>query len=221
MSFKGAVEAKCPKGCEPFDAEIWSFIRGDKSPELRLFVLFRECNLIMCPECETAFFPLEPYIYFDPTAELLAFVFPESYREKKEFWLQKMHDDFVILKQTIGEGISLVIEPQIFFGQEELALVLEKDDYCGEEREVMEAIASDLGLVLYRVSPSFARQNEIPGALPYVPAPGGAVGKEGVIRGLEKVIAVNDRLTSFDAYLRWLKSSPDAGLPPASIVKSN
>src|SRR3989338_4557025 len=136
MSFKGAVEAKCPKGCEPFDAEIWSFIRGDKSPELRLFVLFRECNLIMCPECETAFFPLEPYIYFDPSAELLAFVFPDSYRGKADFWRQKMRDDFLALKKNMGEEMFLRIEPQIFFGPEELALLLEKDDYCGEEREV-------------------------------------------------------------------------------------
>lgn len=220
MSFKGQIEVKCPKGCEPFDAEIWSFIRGDKSPELRLLVLFRECNLIMCPECETAFFPPEPYIYFDPSAELLAFVFPESFREKEDFWRRKMQDDFVILKKTLGEGVSLEIAPEIFFGPEELALVLEKDDYCGEEREVMEMMASELGLALYRVSPSYARHKRIPGVLPYVAAAGRPADKKSVILGLEKIVAANDRLTAFDRFLGDFKASSGESLPPSSSVKS-
>src|SRR5271170_1359995 len=102
MSFKGAVEAQCPNGCESFTAEIWSFIRGDAQPELRLLVMFRECNLLLCPECNKPFFPDAPYIYFDPTAELLAFVFPESYRDKEKYWRDKMAGDFTVVSDKLG-----------------------------------------------------------------------------------------------------------------------
>src|SRR5579885_2279700 len=133
MSFKGEIEARCPKGCEAFTTEVWSFIRGDQSPELRDAILWRECNLLLCPECGAAFFPEAAYIYYEPAAELMAFVFPESFREKADFWRKKMHEDFVTIKQSLGKEVTLLQEPEIFFGHEELAVLLEKEDFRGEE----------------------------------------------------------------------------------------
>ncbi|MEK7857938.1 MAG: CpXC domain-containing protein [Elusimicrobiota bacterium] len=216
MSFKGEIEAKCPKGCEAFTAEVWSFIRGDQSQDLRLAVMFRECNMILCPGCQAAFFAPAPYVYFESQLELLAFVFPESYKEKEAYWRDKMHEDFEVFKTSLGAEVSLDVEPEIFFGTEGLALLLENEDYRGEEREVMEFVAKELGLSLYRVSPVYAREKNLPSALPFE---GGAADRASVIAGLKKLLAANDRLTAYQAYLDMFAAGK-APLPPASKIKT-
>lgn len=214
MSFKGEIETQCPKGCEPFETEIWSFIRGDSSPALREALLAREMNLLLCPSCDAAFFPEEPYVYFEPQAEILAFVFPESFRDREDYWRKKMGEDFTTMKTALGPELPIAQEPEIFFGLEELALLLEGEDYRATEREVMECLANELGLSLYHVSPQYARQNGVPASLPYVG--GRPATRESVIRGLEKLIAANDRLAAFGEYLKSLRSYAGHGLPPES-----
>lgn len=213
MSFKGEIEARCPHGCEPFTTEVWSFIRGDQSPELREAVLWRECNLLICPGCEKAFFPEASYIYFEPQAELLAFVFPESYRAKEAYWRGKMHEDFVTMREKLGGEMTLVQEPELFFGIDELAELLEKEDFRGEEREVMEHFAKDLGLSLYRVSAAHARREGVPRELPYA---GKTATRASVLAGLEKLVAANDRLAGYVDYLARLRADASGALPPAA-----
>ncbi len=219
MSFKGTIEARCPNGCEPFSTEVWSFIRGEESPDLRMAVLARECNMILCPKCDSAFFPPAPFVYYEPRFEILAFVFPESYRAREKYWRGKMHEDFLQLRQALGSELSLDLEPEIFFGPEGLALLLEGEDYRGEEREVMECIALGLGLSLYRVSPRFARDNGVPSVLPYQ-AGKGRPDPESVIQGLERLMAANEHLPAYREYLRALKASSPGRLPPGSQVRS-
>lgn len=219
MSFKGEIEAKCPQGCEPFEAEVWTFIRGDRSVELRDAVLARECNMLLCPACNAAFIPEEPYVYFEPQRELLAFVFPESFRSKEAYWREKMRADFALMKDSLGKEASLDLEPEIFFGVVELAELLEREDYAGEEREVMEFIARDLGLRLYQVSPRYARDHKVPAALPYSANGAGQATPGSVIAGLEKLLAANDRLTAYSEFLSALKAAGAPALPPASSVK--
>lgn len=219
MSLKGEIEAKCPNGCEPFTAEIWTYVQGDKEPELRLALMAREFNLILCPGCDKPFFPPEPYIYYEPQAEVLAFVFPESYREKADFWRAKMHEDFVIFKKGMAGRLAADLEPEIFFGIDELAELLEGEDYRGEEREVMEYYAKELGLSIYPVNRGHSRQKGVPPALPYVPNGSKAPTRAEVIAGLKKVVEANDRLTAYGKYLAELSGAPAAGLPPRSTFK--
>ena len=218
MSLRGRIIAKCPKGCEPFDAELYSFIRGDTDPDLRLQIKARECNLLICDECEKPFFPEEPYIYFEPQAEILGFVFPESFRPREKYWREKMHADFEEMRRALAENFPLTVEPVIFFGVDGLAELLDFEDYRSEEHEVMEWVAKDLGLSIYKVSPRFSRDNDVPGSLPYAANGAKAPSREGAIAGLEKVLAANDRLKAYQRYLEKLKAS-QAGLPPPSTVK--
>lgn len=217
MSFQGAVEARCPKGCEPFDAQVWSFIQGDQSPELREVILARECNMLLCPGCEMVFFPTVAFVYYEPKAELLAFVFPESFREKEGFWRSKMHDDFLRFRETFGAKLSLDLAPQLFFGPEGLAELLETEDFKGEEREVMEYLARELGLGLYRISPRYAREWGIPSSLPVHPADTAVPGRAEVMEGLRRLLAANAALVEYKAcYDRLHKKGGE--LPPPSRV---
>lgn len=216
MSFKGEVEAQCPGQCDCFIADVWSFIRGDQHPDLRLALIARELNLLLCPGCSKPFFAPAPYVYYEPQAELLAFVFPDSYSDKEEYWRGKMAEDFAAFKKGLGGKVSDALEPEIFFGVEGLGALLEHEDFRNEECEVMEYYAKDLGLSLYRVSRKFARRNDVPFLLPNAAPPGQKTTRETVIQGLEKIVAANDRLTAYSRYLEVLSGSGQE-LPPRSI----
>jgi hypothetical protein len=216
MSIKGVIEARCPKGCEPFETEVWSFIHGDRSPELRQAVAAKECNLLFCPACGDAFFAEAPYIYLEASAEILFFVFPASYRAEEPRWRRKMAEDFQALKRALGDNLPLDLEPEICFGPKRLGALLSEDDYRGEECEVMECLARELGLALYHVRPGFARRRGIPASLPYAPAKNGeGATRANLIAGLERLLAANDRLTAYQSYLTGLRAAADAELPPA------
>ena len=79
----------------------------------------------------------------------------------------------------------------------------------------MEHVAQELGLSLYRVSARHAREHRVPGSLPYH---GQGATVEHVIAGLEKLLRVNDRLTSYSDYLSMLKASGERSLPPAASL---
>ncbi|MBI5622189.1 MAG: hypothetical protein HY924_00275 [Elusimicrobia bacterium] len=217
MSFKGGLEACCPNGCPPFDTEVWSFIRGDRDPELRETIMARECNLLLCPSCDKPFYAEAPYVYFEPAAELLAFVFPESYAGRKDYWLGKMRDDFSQMRDALGAGMTAAVEPEVFFGVEGLAELLAAEDFRGAETEVMEAVAKELGLGLYQVSPSFARRQKVPRSLPS--SNPRAADRDSVIEGLKKLLKANASLSSFKAFLKTLEK-PGAAMPPSAQRQS-
>ncbi len=206
MSFKGVIEARCPKGCEPFETEVWSFIHGGRSPELREAAAAGECNLLLCPECGGAFFAQAPFVYFEPEAEILAFIFPESYRGEESRWRRKMVEDFLAFKRVLGKQTPLGMEPEVFFGPEGLAELLKSEDFRAEEREVMERVADGLGLSIFRLSPRLARSRGIPSSLPYK---GEGATRVHLIAGLERLLAANDRLCAYQACLQSLHAAKD------------
>lgn len=216
MSFTGELSARCPHGCPPFETEVWSFIRGDTSPNLREAILARECNLLLCPGCEKPFYAEAVYVYFDPGSELLAFVFPESYKKRASHWLKKMRSDFLQMRGALGPLFPDGVEPEVFFGVEGLAELLEAEDLRGTETEVMEFVAKELGLSVYRVSPAYARKERMPSSLPWLgPAGTGSPFHGAIVLGLKRLLEANAALASFKACLKRLEKA-GAVLPPAA-----
>jgi hypothetical protein len=112
--------------------------------------------------------------------------------------------------------MPLDMEPEISFGPERLGELLGQETYRSEEHEVMEFIARDLGLSLFHVRAGFARRQNIPASLPYAPAKNGeGITRANLIAGLERLLAANDHLTAYQAYLDSLRSAPEGELPPA------
>src|SRR5262245_21543253 len=118
MSFLGKVQARCPKGCEPWDAEIWSFVNGGKDEPLRETLLAGDLNLVVCPECSTMFYPEATVIYYDAPAEILAFVLPEAYKSEEPRWRAKMEEDYSQMKKILGDDGAASLEPKIYFGMD-------------------------------------------------------------------------------------------------------
>ncbi|MBI4051509.1 MAG: hypothetical protein HY400_03285 [Elusimicrobia bacterium] len=219
MSFKGLVEMRCPGGCQPFEAEVWSFVRGDRDPDLREKIMAGEMNLLICPECNQTFYGEEPLIYYDPSMELFAFVFPASYEKEKSRWQEKMEADFANFQASLPEAQWLHDAPLLFFGIEGLQQMLVEEQGLLDEVEVIEHICVALGLSLYRSCISYARKRHIPSLLPL----DGAVESMGkaerlrdrILKGLRKVLATNGQMETYRNYLAELeKNTQDKSIPP-------
>ena len=213
MSFQGTIEANCPSCTDGFEAPIWSFVHGGKDEILRDQAKAMECNLLLCPSCGAAFVPEAAWIYYEPADEILAFVFPLSYRAEEAKWRDKMKADFAAMRGALGDRLPIGHEPEVFFGPDGLARLLEFEDWRRDERDVMAFLAKDLGLSLYKASPAWARSLGAPSWFPYA---GKAPTRDSVIAGIKKIVAANDRLTAWSDSLAQLEKA--AGLPPAAMA---
>lgn len=211
MSFQGEVETKCPACRESFETPVWSFVSGTDET-LRNQIKAGECNLLLCPHCGEAFMPEVSWIYFEPAAELLAFVFPEAWQSEEKKWREKMQADFAQMRGALGERLATDAEPAVFFGQEGLGELLDREDWRIDERDVMEHYAKELGLSVYKASPSWARAHGAPLEFPYQGT--GKPTREALIAGMKALLKANDALTAWSDFLAAYEKDAGAGVPP-------
>ncbi len=211
MSFRGAVQARCPKGCE-VEVEIWSFVRGDKDAHLRNALLAGELDLVLCPECGLLFRPESPLVYYDPAAELLVFAFPESYAKEEKRWRKKMGEDLGVMRRAMGADLPIATEPILLFGLEPLRELLKSEDSLEDEVDVAREYCKGLGLKMRRVLRSHARALGLPRLLPCRPEEKDApMTRKAALDALDALLAADDALES---YAKWRKEIASKGPPP-------
>jgi len=215
MSFQGTVDANCPSCTDGFDAPVWSFVHGGKDAILRDQAKAMELNLLLCPSCGAAVVPEVAWIYYEPDDEILAFVFPVSYLAEEAKWRDKMKADFAAMREALGDHLPVGHEPEVYFGPEGLAKLLEFEDWRRDERDVMFFFAKDLKLSVYKASPAWAREYGAPSWLPYE---GKSPTRASIIAGLSKIVEANDRLTAWSAFLEKFEKDASAGVPPAAMA---
>lgn len=217
MSFKGAVRARCPKGCEESDYEVWSFVRGDQDEDLRESALAGDLNLVRCAECAQVFFPEAPFVYYDLRAELIAFVFPESYRGDEVRWRAKMREDYEQMRASMGEELKSMGEPLVLFGLSELGALLRADDDLEDEVQVARYAAEKLGYRMRPVLRGHARARGLPRMLPSKEWKEGAPFElAALVKALKALLKSNDKLSGYQG---WLKELEKAGVPPPPAGK--
>ena len=116
-----------------------------------------ELNIVVCPSCGEMFYAEHFMIYFDPSEELLAFVFPEARKREKEKCSKEMREKFENIKL---ESNSYVVdyEPMVFFGLESLMEFLVKQEENELEIQVVEKLADEFEAVHIRTHDAFQRQ---------------------------------------------------------------
>lgn len=212
MSFKGNVKAQCPKGCETFDADVWSFVRGEDI-RLREGLLAGDLNLLICPECGAYFYPESTLIYYDAPAELLVFILPEAYKAEEAMWREKIKKDYVQMKEVIAGDVMIKEVPVIYFGLEAFRAMLQAEDDIEDEVRIAQFIGREIGLALQHVERAFAREKDLPRLIPYVKtAKQPALSRMNMVEGLKKLLAANDRLQGYRRWLKYIESNP--ALPP-------
>lgn len=191
MATKGAFRVECPHCGEGFDADFWTVVRGDRDAEVKELILSGEFDVLLCPKCENMFQHEEPFLYLDPGKDLLVFVMPEAYLEKKDEWIARMKKDYEPVRASLAAGQGVTGEPQFFFGLAPLTALLEADRDREEETEVMEFMAREDGLHLLPVKPSSARELDIPFSLPM---PAGLKGRAAAEKAAGRLLGRNDAL---------------------------
>ncbi len=212
MSHRAVVEMQCPAGCEPFEAEAWSVLRIDRNPELRDSLLAGEMNLIACRSCGRYFVYEHPLVYHDPPRELLAFIFPEGFKQEADRWRAKMQSDLEDLRRATPAEERLDYDPMLFFGLEAFRTVLEEEMNLDDEVDIMLHLARALKLDVYPVKPSWARARKLPPLLPVLPGAGDP--KARLSGGLERLLKENEFLLTYRRALEALASSAATDVPP-------
>ena len=159
----------CPKGCEPFEADYYCFIRADENPDLKEAVLGGELNLVRCPACGTYFHHEGELIYLDPQHELLVFMFPQDSKAREAELRKRMQDDYRLVKDTLFKSLNMDYPPVCVFGLEELKHLLEHEEQAEMESQAVAAAAAAIGLSVARLKPSFARAHHFPQYIPALP----------------------------------------------------
>ena len=159
-SIKGEGSVNCPHCEESFDAEFWTLIRGDEDLELKDSLIGGELNLVSCPSCGNFFYHERTIIYFDPTIELLAFVWGGR-EEDFENHKAQMKKDFELLKNNLT---SLNIDYQPFYLKSlaELKAMIEYEDFTRTQSEVIATLAAENNFKVVALKPSVARVSGFP-----------------------------------------------------------
>lgn len=210
MATKGAFRVECPHCGDSFDADFWTVVRGDRDHDVKQLILSGEFDILMCPKCSEMFQHEEPFLYMDPPRELLAFVMPESYREKKDEWLSKMKADYEPMREALVSGQGIPGDPLYFFGLDPLAALLGEDRDREEETEVLEFMAREVGLNLLPVKASSARELDIPFT---IPMPAGLSGRAAALNAAAALHEKNDALPRLKKLLDVLAGLKDDALP--------
>ncbi|MDO8806581.1 MAG: CpXC domain-containing protein [Elusimicrobiota bacterium] len=191
MATKGVFRVECPQCGESFDADFWTVVRGDRDHDVKELILIGEFDILSCPKCSAMFRHEEPFLYIDPPKDMLAFVMPESYQEKKDEWIARMKADYEPVRATLAGGQGITGEPLYLFGLGPLTELLESDRDREEETEVMEFMAREDGLHLLPVKPASARELDIFFSMPM---PAGLSGRAAALKAAKDLRAKNDAL---------------------------
>ncbi len=189
-SIKGECSVACPNGCEPFDAEFWTLIRGDHDDELKDALLGGEINLVSCPSCGEFFYHDRTIIYFDPPRELLALVSPKADKASFDTVKEQMKKDFETIKKTLT-SLNIDYEPFYLSGLEEAKALLEYEDNAVLESEVTALQSAQAGFKCVSLKPSAARAAQFPYQVPYE---GDEYTKESALKAAKIVLANNPSL---------------------------
>lgn len=195
MSTAKLEQIRCPCG-EVFEAELYNSINAEDDPELKEALICGEINVVCCPHCNEIFYAEHFLLYHDPSSELIAFVYPSSFKSDERFWKQRMHDDFKKAEDAMPASSKINYEPMILFGLDELVNLIKEEDEINDEISILEYSARDMGLEVVKLKPALAREVKLPRCIPSEHCHGRPA-RGGIIEGLKKLVNFNPHLTWF------------------------
>ena len=165
MSISSIEEIKCPCG-EVFEAELLSAISVSDNPELKEALISGEINIVCCPACGEMFHAERFILYHDSENELIAFVYPLSFQNQAAQCRRKMQLEFKAAVDNFEDKSKITYEPLLFFGIEDLAIMLKAEQELEDEEAVLGYTAPKIGLDIVKIPSSFARKLNVPKVFP-------------------------------------------------------
>jgi hypothetical protein len=214
MSTAKLEQIRCPCG-EAFEADIYNSINAEEDPDLKEALICGDINVVCCPKCSQIFYAEHFVLYHDPSVELVAFVYPSSFKSDEKYWKSRMEDDFEKATAATPRAAKIMYAPIILFGLDDLVQLIKEEDELGDEISVLNYSAGDIGIDVINLSPSLARRYKLPRCIPSMAS---AAGREnhpraGVIAGLKALIGFNPNLTWYAKLLDIIEKDHRWALP--------
>lgn len=201
MSIYTLDEITCRCG-EIFEAELMSAMSPADDPEIKECILTGSVNLARCPKCKNTFYVERFFSYRDDASELLAFVYPLSFQNRRQDYEREMLED---LKTN---DLKINYAPILIFGIESLIEILkiESDTEC--EEEILKYIQSLIAVDIIDIKPSIARKLRIPKLIP-VKKNSPEINYENIVSALYDLAAYNPHLISYVSLIEKLSKNPE------------
>jgi hypothetical protein len=199
MTISNLEEIKCPQG-HLFEASLLSAISISDNPELKEVLIAGEINLVSCPECGEMFHAECFILYHDNKNELIAFVYPLSFRDQSKQCKVKMNREFKLALNDFEEKQKIKYGPTLFFGVENLILLLRTEQDIEDEESILKYIAPSLSLDVVKIAPSLARELKIPKIIP-IPKCEKNLNLKSLISGLKILVKYNSNLLHYVSFL--------------------
>ncbi len=167
MSFTQLEELKCPSCGEFFVAELWGTVNVMTDPDLKEALLGGVLNVQSCPKCGHIFYAERFILYHDPSTELMAFVYPQSFSpgldevSRREEWYNRMMKDFTDAQSDINNDEKIPYKPELFFGLDSLCRLIRAEEELKDEEEVVDYECRARKIKVLKLSPSKARQRKV------------------------------------------------------------
>jgi len=207
MSSTLTQDVRCACG-EEFEANLWSSLNAKEAPALKEELLSGQLNVVPCPRCKSFVYAERFFLYHDPDAELMVFVYPADHAAAADRWREKTKDDYAAAQSALPPEERFPYAPFPLFGMDQLVELLQKEENRNDEAHIAEALAPTLGIEIRRLKPAAARAQDLPPVLPLSGA--GSVGDR-LRQGAARLVEANDRLAAYAA-LRDRLSKNDAAL---------
>ncbi len=192
----------CPCG-QVFVAELWSVVNVVTDPGIKDMLLGGELNIVRCPHCGLIFHVEHFLLYHDSSKEIMAFVYPSSFRSKEAYWRKKMHEQYATAQEDLSGEDKLNYEPMLVFGLEQLQDLIKEDEEVEDEIRIVDYECSKKNLKTISLKRSVARKNKIPRLLPVNE---GNLRLGSVIAAVEKIIKSNPYLEHYEDFLKKLNA---------------
>lgn len=218
MSYSEKREVQCVCG-NVFETELVLVVNVERQPEIKDFILDGRFNVVKCPECGKYLYIEVPFFYLDLRESIVVYVYPESYKEEEEKFVQEAVRNFnkVIsdLEEIEKEHKEYFME--VLFGIENLIGFLQLQQEEEEEKILLEEVGKSLGLNVIEIPLSKARKNNVISKLPYV---GSVINVENIMEGLKILISNYKQLKVYRCLLKEIEIDSKVKEKVENLIKS-
>lgn len=208
MSAFNDIDMTCEQCGHEFRGTVWTAVNAKQDPELKDILLGGELNMVMCPECAHVEYHDHFVLYQDPSAELLAYVYPESEKVREPELRTMMITGFREAQNVYAEKDRIRYDPVLVFGLESLVEMMTDEEARGEQSQIAEVLCKEEKIPFVVLPPARARGHRLPRVLPVTTA-GASPTRAEVLSGIDKLLAKNPALSIYSEVKSRLEKSPD------------
>lgn len=205
MSTYNDIDITCEECGHEFRGTIWTAIHAGQDPELKDLMLGGELNLVMCPECAHVAYQDHFVLYQDPSAEIIAYIYPEIQAGQAEDLRQRMMEGFQEAKMFYENERPITYEPILVFGLESFIEMMRAEDDRAEQSQIAEIICGENNIPMIRLTPNQARALTTVRVLPTTGETKNAT-REEVLKGIKRLLEINPELSLYASLKKQIEA---------------